>query len=618
MKKLFIIAGLLAAMQVNAQGFAKQWCADNGDGTYTNPVINSDFPDPDIIRVGDTYYYVSTTMFYFPGATILKSHDLVNWEYCANPLQQIADSEPFNLQNGYNQYSKGQWAPSLKYYQGKFYLHFIAFNHDKFADGGDFLLTATDPEGEWKVQKLNGFYYDSGLLFDEATGRRFVVAGINDIRVTELDENFNAISSNKQVINKPDAGLEGSHMYHIGDYYYIYATYGGGYDRSQTIFRSKDPFYPYVEHDGLLFEKQNIHQGGLVQTQTGEWWTILFKDAGTIGRIPYLEPVIWEDGWPVVGKDGIDVSKNAKSYKKPNVGKEYPKTYLPTNDGFSSDKLGMQWEWNHNPDNSAWSLTERPGFLRLHTTGIISEGTDSKLNEFLQARNTLTQRMFGYDKEGASTSTDTYGTICLDVSHMKDGDVAGLCVFQDPHAYIGVKVNGDKKNIVYYRAPWWEPKADWQGTVDDTEHYKVFGTDVAKHNDKVYLRAVANFKTNKVKFYLSWDNETWYDAGKDIETEMRYTLKIFTGNRFAIFNYATKQNGGYVDVDWFSTEEKVDESTFDNLTAIEQVEAKTKRIVSRQFYNVSGIKLAAPQQGLNIVKTRYEDGTEKAYSFVKK
>ena len=618
MKKLFIIAVLLAAMQVNAQSFSKQWCADNGDGTYTNPVINSDFPDPDIIRVGDTFYYVSTTMFYFPGATILKSHDLVNWEYCANPLQQIADSQPFNLQNGYNQYSKGQWAPSLKYYQGKFYLHFIAFNHDKFADGGDFLLTATDPEGEWKVQKVNGFYYDSGLLFDEATGRCFVVAGINDIRVTELDENFNAISGNKQVINKPDAGLEGSHMYHIGDYYYIYATYGGGYDRSQTIFRSKDPFGPYVEHDGLLFEKQNIHQGGLVETQTGEWWTILFKDAGTIGRIPYLEPVVWEDGWPVIGKNGVDVSKNGKSYKKPNVGKSYPKTYLPTNDGFNDDKLGMQWEWNHNPDNSAWSLTERPGFLRLHTTGIVIEGTDSKLNDFLQARNTLTQRMFGYDKEGASTSTDTYGTICLDVSHMKEGDVAGLCVFQDPYAYIGVRMIDGQKKVVYYRAPWWEPKADWQGTVDDAEHYKVFGTTTAAHNDKIYLRAVANFKTNKVKFYLSWDNQKWYDAGKDIESEMRYTLKIFTGNRFAIFNYATQQNGGYVDVDWFSTEESVDENVVNNLTAIEQVEAKTKCIVSRQFYNVAGGKISVPQQGVNIVKTRYEDGTEKVYSFVKK
>ena len=316
------------SLQVNAQNYAKQWCADNGDGTYTNPIINSDFPDPDIIRVGDTYYYVSTTMFYFPGATILKSHDLVNWEYCANPLQKIAESEPFNLQNGYNQYSKGQWAPSLKYYQGKFYLHFIAFNHEKFADGGDFLLTATDPEGEWKVQKLNGFYYDSGLLLDEATGRRFVVAGYNEISVTELDENFNAIGSSKQIINKPNSGLEGSHMYHIGDYYYIYATYGGGYDHSQTIFRSKDPFGPYEEHDGLLFEKQDIHQGGLVQTQTGEWWTILFKDAGTIGRIPYLEPVAWKDGWPILGNNGIDVSKGGKSYKKPNVGKEYPKTYL--------------------------------------------------------------------------------------------------------------------------------------------------------------------------------------------------------------------------------------------------------------------------------------------------
>ena len=325
--------------------------------------------------------------------------------------------------------------------------------------------------------------------------------------------------------------------------------------------------------------------------------------------------MVWKDGWPIIGKNGIDVSKDGKSYKKPNVGKEYPRTYLPTNDGFNDEKLGMQWEWNHNPDNTAWSLTENPGHLRLHTTGIVDESDDTKLNAFLQARNTLTQRMFGYDKEGASTSTDTYGTICLDVSHMKEGDVAGLCVFQDPYAYIGVRVIDGQKKVVTYRAPWWEPKADWQGNVDDTEHYKVFGTTTASHNDKIYLRAVANFKTNKVKFYLSWDGKNWMDSRQD--TEIRYTLKIFTGNRFAIFNYATRQNGGYVDVDWFSTEENIDENVFNNLTAIEQVEAKTKRIVSRQFYNVAGVKLSAPQKGLNIVKTRYEDGTEKAYSFVK-
>lgn len=173
------------SLQVNAQNYAKQWCADNGDGTYTNPIINSDFPDPDIIRVGDTYYYVSTTMFYFPGATILKSHDLVNWEYCANPLQKIAESEPFNLQNGYNQYSKGQWAPSLKYYQGKFYLHFIAFNHEKFADGGDWIAfeSRTSIKGDWyrrrqanggrfssRMQVLSGVFRISNLWYGKMDG----------------------------------------------------------------------------------------------------------------------------------------------------------------------------------------------------------------------------------------------------------------------------------------------------------------------------------------------------------------------------------------------------------------------------------------------------------------
>lgn len=122
--------------------------------------------------------------------------------------------------------------------------------------------------------------------------------------------------------------------------------------------------------------------------------------------------------------------------------------------------------------------------------------------------------MFGYDKEGASTSTDTYGTICLDVSHMKEGDVAGLCVFQDPHAYVAVKMIDGKKRVVYYRAPWWEPKADWQGVVDDKEHYRKFSTSTASHNDKIYLRAVANFKTNKLKFYISWDNQKWYDLAR--------------------------------------------------------------------------------------------------------
>lgn len=524
--------------------FTRQWTADNGDGTFTNPLLNADFPDPDIIRVDDTYYMVSTTMFYFPGATILKSKDLVNWEYCSNPLQQINSSDPYNLQNGYNHYAKGQWAASLKYHDGKFYLHFIAFNHENFQDGGDFLLTAENPEGTWEMRKLDGFYYDAGLLFDDGengTGNTYIAYGIGDISVTQLDEDFKAVRTEKVI--SVGNGCEGSHMYHIGNYYYIYATYGGT-EGSQTIFRSTSPFGPYEEHEGRIFEKQGIHQGGLVQTQTGEWWTILFKDAGTIGRIPYLEPVEWVDGWPVLGNAGRDVSEGGASYTKPNVGTSYPQSYLPTNDTFTQPSLGMQWQWNHNPDASCWSLFARPGHLRLYTASV----TDN----LKQAQGMLTQRMWGYNPAGtdANSYTDTYGTASFDLSGMQDGDVCGLCVFQDPYGYVGVKMENGRRQIVQYRSSY-----EQNGTVTDA--VEIEGAEVG---EQVFLRAVADFGTNKVRFYFSEDNMNYQPVGE--EMTMRYTLNVFTGNRFGLFNYATVERGGYVDIDWFSTEPEYSEERY--------------------------------------------------------
>lgn len=531
--------------------------SDNGFGKFTNPLINADFPDPDIIRVDDTYYLASTTMFYFPGVTLLKSKDLVNWEYCANPLTKINDTDAYNLLNGQNWYSKGQWAPSLNYHDGKFYINFIAFGDD----GGDFMLTATDPEGEWTMTKLKGFYYDSGFLFDDnrdhlsglgpngelnGDGNIYVVAGIGDLTVTQLNANFEEIKSQKVI--SVGNGCEGSHFYHIGDYYYIYSTYGGT-EGSQTIFRSKSPFGPYEEHDGRIFANQHIHQGGLVETQTGEWWTILFKDAGAIGRIPYLEPVKWVEGWPVLGNSGIDVSKNGVAYSKPNVGKTYPRTYLPTNDTFTESKLGMQWQWNHNPDNSAWSLYEQPGQLRLHTASVSTE--------LIDARNTLTQRMFAYNVEGTASDKymDTYGTIALDTYGMQEGDVAGLTIFQDPYAYIAVKMIDGKRRLVQYRSVY---EDGWGDNIYEVPAQEVVGDEITQ--DKIYLRAIANFGTSKAKFFYSYDNETWIPFGN--EMSMRYTLKIFVGNRFGIFNFATKQLGGFVDIDWFSTEPTYSESRF--------------------------------------------------------
>ncbi|MCF0197694.1 MAG: glycosyl hydrolase 43 family protein, partial [Bacteroidaceae bacterium] len=529
-------------------------------GKYNNPIVNGDFPDCDPIRVGDWYYLASTTFTAFPGATILKSRDLVNWQYCANPLQQISNSDPYKLLNGLNHYSKGQWAPSLNYYNGKFYLNFIAYNHETVNDGGDFMLSTDDPEGTWQMQKVDGFYYDSGFLFDN-DGKVYVAHGINNITVSQVDPNaaFKTVTE-KTVINAGDKGLEGCHFYHIGDYYYIYATYNT--ELSQTIFRSTNPLGPYEEHSGRVFEGQRIHQGGLVETQTGEWWTILFKDAGSIGRVPYLEPVTWTDGWPVIGKAGVDVSKGGSSYNKPNVGKAWPRAYLETNDAFCDPLLGKQWQWNHLPDNGSWSLMERPGFLRLHTASVA--------DNIRQARNSLTQRILGYAKEGATKTPDSYGTIRMDVSGMADGDRAGLSVFQKEWASIGVEQTDGKRYFVYRNSDGTETKGDLVNA------------------DVIYLRAIANYSTNKAKMYFSTDNTTFTQLGGELD--MTFSLEVFMGNRFYIYNYATEALGGYVDVDWFSTETDYTEEKFyapgtlhtfteDELTAVEVSTPATQTIV---------------------------------------
>ena len=533
---LFVFSLSLFVSNAQTYEYKQVWSADNGDGTYVNPVINGDFPDIDVVRVGDTFYMVSTTMYLFPGATIMKSKDLVNWEYCANPLEQVLDNDAYNLMNGKHHYSQGMWASSLTYHDGKFYLYFPCSTWSE--DSQSILLTAEDPEGEWKLTRLSEAYHDPGWLFDDGEkgdGYLYVACGIGDIYVNKFNASTLKKISSSKVISVGN-GCEGSHMYHIGDYYYIYATYGGT-EGSQTIFRSKKPMGPYEEHNGRVFANQKIHQGALIETQTGEWWTMLFKDAGSIGRIPYLEPVKWVDGWPVIGNNGIDVSKNGASYKKPNVGKTYEKIYLPTNDAFTDTKLGMQWQWNHNPDNSAWSLTERPGHLRLYTANVTSE-----LNT---ARNSLSQRILGYSPNGTSTNSykSSYGSVKLDLSGMQDGDVAGLAVWQNPYSFLGVKMENGKKFL-------YSERCSFDGQKLKKEEKKN-GTSIK--GDVLYLRAVVNFATNACKYYYSTDGKKWTTSG--VTMNMRYTLDYFVGQRFYLFNYATKRLGGYVDFDGFTTEQ---------------------------------------------------------------
>jgi len=307
--------------------------SDNGNGTYTNPVINADFPDPDAIRVGNTYYMVTTTMFVFPGVTVLKSHDLVNWKYASNAVPRFDVSKCYNLDDC-NRYGHGQWATSIKYHNGKFYLLFITL------DEGGFLLSASKAEGPWKIHKLPKGFYDPSLFFDD-DGKIYVAHGNSKIYVTELNKNFAPAGKDSLVFTGDIRhGLEGTHMYKINGYYYLYGTYGG-HDGIQVALRSKNVYGPYEEkvvlRDTTKGVNFGLHQGALLQTQTGEWWTILFSDQGAFGRFPSLQPVAWKDGWPMVGVDG----KGVITYKKPDVGKKYPVSTLPTSSEFDSAGLGI-------------------------------------------------------------------------------------------------------------------------------------------------------------------------------------------------------------------------------------------------------------------------------------
>ena len=501
---------------------------------YRNPVVRADFPDPDVLRVANTYYMVSTTMFHFPGATILKSPDLVGWEYCAQPLKMLLDDDQYNLRGGKNAYARGMWASSMKYHDGRFYLLINGNDHRAW------LLTATDPEGEWEVKRLSRNYYDPGLLFDK--GKVYIVCGINHLQMCELDEDFNFVRE-KEVVVREGSGLEGCHLYKIGKYYYIYATYGG-WPSGQTVFRSKNIFGPYEEK--VLVEKwydgkpNTIHQGALVEDTEGKWWTIMQEDLGALGRFPNLLPVAWEKGWPVVAGgvrppvsfvDRITAPSNQNNQKA-----------LPTSDDFSQQTLGMQWQWNHNPVPSAWSLTERPGWLRLKTTGVVQE--------LHQAQGMLTQRIFA-NPYRAST-----GTVRLDVSNLKEGDRAGICIFQDPYAMLCVERTGEGYQLLWQEktiALGPSPNLSLVGRGENTDAKTIYPSPYKGEVGKgsVYLRASIRYGENKARFFYSLDGKTWEAFGG--ETQQSFNLSVFVGSRFGIFCYATKQNGGYADFDWFNT-----------------------------------------------------------------
>ncbi len=492
-----------------------------------NPIIWADVPDLSMIRVGDTYYMSSTTMHMSPGLPIMKSKDLVNWELVSYAYNTLDDNnDALNLVNGKNAYGKGSWASSLRYHNGTFYVSVFSST-----TGKTYIYSTKNIEKEpWKEISFKPSLHDHSLFFDD-DGKVYLIYGAGKIMISELKDDLSGLKEGTTKTLIENAALpvgtrglaaEGSQMFKVNGKYYLYnINWPTGDMRQVLIHRADNIMGPY--EGKIAFHDQGIAQGGMVSTPKGDWYAYLFQDHGAVGRIPYMIPMKWVDGWPVIGVDGkapSEIDLPASKGLIPGIVNSDEFTRRSAN-----ATLPLVWQWNHNPDNKLWSLTQRPGFLRL-TTGRI----DSNI---LQARNTLTQRTFGPESEG---------TTALDVSNMKDGDRAGLLLLQKKYGWVGVKADGASKSIVMVNA-------------DSGNAIEV--ANVPFNQKTVYLKASCDFKdkTDKGHFYYSLDGKTWVAIGSELK--MAYTLPHFMGYRFGLFNYSTKTTGGYADFDFFRIGAKI-------------------------------------------------------------
>ena len=554
------------------------WKFEADELMMNNPMIFADVPDLDIIRVGDTYYMVSTTMHFSPGCGIMKSKDLVNWEICNYAYNEIDAGDRFRLLNGQSDYSQGQWATNLRYdpYQKMYYMIMTCNTTGKTY----FYVTDDIEHGRWHISTTDKCY-DPGLLFED-TGtemKKYVLHPADTfddhamyLREISVDKDWNVTVGQKHKVidyanlENPARGLraEGYHGYKIGDYYYIFMIQGCDGQRQEIVWRSKKLLNGKWEgrlvfggemtnDDGDVVMRTNgIGQGGVVQAADGRWWCFLFKDYGAVGRMPIWLPMTWsDDGWPVVGsgettsvlpkgqnmttpyrvelpaQKGINIVQNDDFdvWKAPKSKSRF---------GSYTSKLKPVWQWNHIPDNSGWSLTARKGWLRLKTTSVVSS--------IRQARNTLTQRVFG---------PTCQGEVLMDYSQLKEGDVAGISCFQNRYGFVGVKKENGQFYVVMQKAM---QRGDAAGK--EIEKLKILALQASragaeKGKKRIYLRMNCDFRnrTDKATFSYSLDGKEWKSIGDTLQ--MHYDMPDFCGQRFMLFNFATQQTGGIVDFDWF-------------------------------------------------------------------
>ncbi|WP_219125177.1 glycoside hydrolase 43 family protein [Mucilaginibacter sp. 21P] len=492
-----------------------EW-GDQGNGTYRNPVLPGDYSDVDCIRVGTEYYAVSSTFQYSPGFVILNSKDLVNWKILGHAVNDIASISPAMTYKQMDRYGKGIWAGAIRYHNNRFWVYFGD------PDEGYFMTSAEKAEGPWAplTRVLAEKGWDDCCPFWDEDGQAYLIgthfADGYKIHLFKMSaDGKSLIKGSDKVIYQSD-GSEANKLYKIKGYYYHLFSEVRNNVRVLMMERAKNIWGPY-EGPRQLSEGQpqynEPNQGGLVETRSGHWYFLTHHGSGDwSGRILSLLPVTWLDGWPVIGQPNqAAIGEMVWEAKKPVAGQ--PRVTPQSSDEFAGASIKPQWEWNYQPKQDKWSLTERKGWLRLHAFTPLKD-------DLLYAGNTLTQRTY------RTTSNEV--TVKIDISGMADGQKAGLSHFGAPYySTLGVICTGTEKKLTF-------------STKDKTTEGPVI------NGEYLLLRSVWGLDGLSTYSYST--------DGKDFKTfGESYQLRwaSYRGDRLAIYCYNTKADGGYIDVDFF-------------------------------------------------------------------
>lgn len=491
---------------------AQVWRSDQGDGTYRNPVLFADYPDPDIIRVGDDFYFVSTTFANAPGVTILHSKDLVNWNIVTHVISRLDGDPRYDLKDG-GDYRHGFYAASLRRHNGLFYLAVTPVGHKTR------IYRSARIDGPWTYKELDREAFDPALFID-ADGTAYLGTSIGSdgtVTLLTLNDDLSAVTAAK--VTYYNKGAEGSKIVRHKGFYYLFNAIPG--KLAMTVSRSRSLWGPW-ETKPSIDDKVGGHQGAIVDMPDGSWYGFVMVDAGAIGRMTNISPIFWKDDWPWWGTpDKPDVVPDRSP--KPIAGHAFAEP--PSSDDFASPKLGLQWQWNHNPDDSRWSLTQRPGFLRLHAT---------QADGIWIARNTLTQKAQG-PRMRAIVKLDTAG--------IKAGDLCGLGSFGKFNAQLSVV--GGANGARSLRMQLTESTQSGPRTDIRVPAFPITGR-------TLWLRTDMDFDTKQGRVGYSLDNRTWKDVGAAFPLAFDWRTGTFQGQQIAISCYNPAPTGGYLDVDSFT------------------------------------------------------------------